>query len=87
MQLSTDDILLLLGILSLVFLLILLFNLIFVSVSLRRILRRADTVTKQVEQVVLKPISIADATVDWMSHLLEGGKDKSARKKAAKKKA
>ena len=74
MQLSTDDIIILLEILAFVLLLIVLFNLVFVSVSMRRILKRADTVTKQVEQVVLKPISIADATVDWMSHFLEGSK-------------
>jgi len=85
MQLSTDDIIILLEILSFGFLIILFFNLIFASVSLRRILKRADTVTKQVEQVVLKPISIADATVDWMTHLLEGSKKKAPKHVVAKK--
>lgn len=87
MQLSTGDIIILLEITTFVFLIALLYNLIFAVVSLRKILKRADTVTKQVEQVVLKPISIADATVDWVTHLLEGHPKKTAKQTAPKKKS
>lgn len=87
MQLSTGDIIILLEITTFVFLIALLYNLIFAVVSLRKILKRADTVTKQVEQVVLKPISIADATVDWVTHLLEGHPKKTAKQTATKKKS
>ena len=93
MQLSTDEIIILLQILTLIVAVILLYHLIFAVLSLRKILHRFDTVTKQVEEVVLKPISMADATVDWVVDFVEGHHKKgdpkkkvTAKKKIAKKK-
>jgi cell shape-determining protein MreC len=86
MQLSTEEVIIILQIVAFVLLLVLLYHLIFAAVSLRKVLKRVDTVTDQVEQVLLKPISMADATVDWISGMLEGAHKKHTHKKAAPKK-
>lgn len=83
MPITTNDVLLFLQILAFILLVILLFHLIFVAVDVRRIVRRAETVTREMEEVVLKPISIADATIEWFAAFMEGLKSK---KKADKKK-
>jgi len=88
MQLTVPDVLVFLEVLTFLFLLLALYHLVFVLVGLRRIVKRVDTVTQQVEQVVLKPISMADATVDWVTHMLESAHKKTAKphaKKASKK--
>ena len=88
MQLSTDEIIILLQILTFIVAVILLYHLVFAVVTLRKILQRFDTVTKQIEEVVLKPISMADATVDWVVDFVEGYQKKGNQNKkvAAKKK-
>ncbi len=93
MQLSTNEIIILLQILTFIVAVILLYHLIFAVVTLRKILKRFDTVTKQIEEVVLKPISMADATVDWVVDFVEGYQKKgnqnkkvAAKKKSSKKK-
>jgi len=83
MPITTNDVLLFLQILAFILLVILLFHLIFVAVDVRRIVRRAETVTRELEEVVLKPISIADTTIEWFAAFMEGLKSK---KKADKKK-
>ena len=89
MELSTDEIIIILEVVTFVFAIIVLYHLVFVAVNLRKILGRIDAVTKQVEEVVLKPISMADAVVDHISHFVEGQQKKAAKKaaKATKKAA
>ncbi len=86
MQLSTDEVIIILQIAVFVLLLVLIFQLIFAAMSLRKVLKRVDTVTSQVEQIMLKPISLADTAVDWVAGFIEGHqKNKSTHKKTAKK--
>jgi len=84
MQLSTDEIIIILEIVTFAFAIIVLYHLAFVAVNLRKILGRVDSVTKQLEEVVLKPISMADAVVDHISSFVEDHQ-KKADKKTAKK--
>lgn len=83
LPLTINDVLLFLEILTFLLLVVLLFNLVFVALDLRRIIRRVNKVTTQLEQVVLKPINMADATVEWIAAFLEGYGKKN--KKSTKK--
>lgn len=71
LQLNLNDILTLLSILAVGMLIVLLYHLIFVSVSLRRITGRLDQVSKDVEAVILKPIGAIDFILEWVLSLLD----------------
>ena len=71
LQLNFNDILTLLSILAVGMLVILLYHLIFVSVSLRRIANRMDQMSKDVESVILKPIGVIDYVLDWVLSLMD----------------
>jgi hypothetical protein len=84
LQLTYNDILTLLSILAVGMLVILLYHLIFVSVSLRRIAERLDDVSQDIEQVILKPIGAVDYVIDWFISVVESmqaGKKKVHHKK------
>jgi len=66
-----------------VMVIILLYHALFIAVDLRRILRRADDVTKQVEDMIMKPISMADSILEWVMERIE--QDKKKGKSKAKK--
>lgn len=92
MTLETADILLALRIgISLLGLLVL-YHLLFITVDLRRILKRIDHLTREVEDVIMKPLSMADAIVEWLTQFLEemqkkhGGGEKKKLKAGKKKK-
>lgn len=76
---STADIMTALYIAVAVLLLIVLYHLIFIVVSLRKVMRRADNVTREIETVILKPLSMTDQAIEWVSGFLEG-KKKHAKK-------
>lgn len=71
LQLNFNDILTLLSILAVAMLVILLYHLIFVSVSLRRIADRMDQMSKDVEAVILKPIGAIDYMLDWVLSMVD----------------
>ncbi len=84
LQLTYNDVLTLLSILAVGMLIILLYHLIFVSVSLRRIAQRLDDVSEDVEAVILKPIGAIDYIIDWFISVVESvqhGKKKDHHKK------
>jgi len=56
---------------ALVMVLILLYHSLFIAVNLRKILRRVDDVSKEVEAVILKPISMADSILQWILDMIE----------------
>lgn len=74
LQLSLNDILTLLSILAVGMLVILMYHLIFVSVSLRRITDRMDQLSKDVEAVILKPIGAVDYMLDWFLSMVDSMK-------------
>ena len=82
LQLTLNDVLTLLSILAVGLLIILLYHLIFVSVSLRRVADRIDQVSKDLESVILKPIGAVDYMLDWFLSMVDGMKaDKHHKKK------
>lgn len=86
MQLSISDILTLLSIIAVAMLIILLYQLIFASVSLRRIAERMDSLSKEVEGVILKPIGAVEYLIDWFASAVEGMREKNEHKKVHHKK-
>jgi len=83
MPLTTNDVLVFLEIIALLLLVVVLFHLVFVALDLRKIVKRFNVVTAQLEQVILKPINMADATVEWIAAFLEGysRKEKKGKKR------
>jgi hypothetical protein len=72
--LSLNDILLLLAIIAVAMSIIVLYHLIFVSISLKRVTDRVEAITKDVEAVILKPIGAIDYVLDWFLAAVEGMK-------------
>jgi len=66
MQLTSGDVLIGLYIVVAVMLIIVLYHALFVMVDMRKILRRVEDITAQVEAVILKPISMADQIMEWV---------------------
>jgi hypothetical protein len=86
MQLNLSDILTVLSVIAVGMVIILLYHLIFVSVSLRRIADRMDDLTKEVEAIILKPIGAIEYLIDWFASAVEGMREKQERKKGHHKK-
>ena len=57
-----------------VFLLIVLYHMLFIVVDLRKIVRRIESITAELESVIIKPLSVADKGFQWMIDYLEGDK-------------
>ena len=86
MQITYNDVITLLTFISLVMLVILLYHLIFVSVSLRRIVARWDELSKEVETLILKPIGAVEYVIDWFASAVEGMQQQREHKKQHHKK-
>lgn len=65
MQLTGPDILIALGILISMMLVVVLYHVLFIVVDLRKIVRRLNDVSTEVETMILKPISVADQLLQW----------------------
>ena len=64
-----------------VMILIVLYHVLFIVVDLRKIMRRFEDTTAQVEAMILKPLSILDEAFEWMiDHMHGRGKKKSRTK-------
>ena len=63
--LTSADILDYLQITVAVLLVVVLYHFLFIAVDLRKVLRRIEVITKEVENLIMKPINVAD-------HILEG---------------
>jgi ABC-type uncharacterized transport system permease subunit len=85
LQLTFNDLFTLLSIIAVAMVIILTYQLIFVSVSLRRIMDRAEQVSKDLEAVILKPISAVDYLLDWFLAFIENMKPAGGEKKKKNK--
>ena len=54
-----------------VFLVFVLYNILFIVVDLRKITRRIEGMTEELETMILKPLSLTDKAIEWVSHFLE----------------
>ncbi|MFA6522789.1 MAG: hypothetical protein WCS85_00230 [Candidatus Peribacteraceae bacterium] len=73
---TAGDVMLFLYILVGIMLLIALYHLLFILVDLRRVLKRVDELTKQVETFILKPIAIMDEILTAVVALFDKDKKK-----------
>lgn len=55
-----------------VMLIVVLYHILFIVVDVRKIVRRVSKVTEEVQEVILKPVGIADKAMDWMMGFIEG---------------
>lgn len=72
MVITTTDILTFLYILVGIMLVVVLYNVLQLFVDVRRIVRRADRLTEQVESIVMKPLAMADEALGNIMALFEG---------------
>ncbi len=68
-----------------VMIIVVLYHLLFIVVDLRKIMRRMEDTTAQVEALILKPLAILDEAFQWaMDHLGSSKKGKKHQKKDGK---
>ncbi len=70
--LTSADVLMFLYILVGIMLVVVLYHVLMLFGDARRIIKRVDRVTEQVEQVVLKPLAMADQVLENVMALFEG---------------
>jgi hypothetical protein len=63
-----------------VMILIVLYHVLFIVVDLRKILRRFEETTEQVENVLLKPLNMIDEVFTWILQYLGSGKKQKKNK-------
>jgi|GEM_PF-2409234 len=84
LQLTYGDVLTLLSIIAVAMLIILLYHLIFASVSLKRIADRMDELSKDVEAIILKPIGAIDYVLDWFLSVVDSMREDKKHNKKGK---
>jgi cell shape-determining protein MreC len=82
MMWSPQDILMGLYIAVAVMLIIALYHAIFILVDVRKITRRTESLTREVETVILKPLSMTDRALEWVEAFFQ---QKSKQQKAKHK--
>lgn len=68
-----------------VLLVIVLYHVLFIAVDLRKVLRRIESITNEVENIIMKPINAADYILEGIVKYLENqGEEKKKSKKSKK---
>lgn len=83
-QLTYADVLTLLLIVAVGMLIVILYHFVFVSIALRRFSGRVDSLSKDLETMILKPIGAVEHVIDWVVASIDGvksGKKKTAHQK------
>jgi hypothetical protein len=70
--LTIVDLFLLLKILAVLLGIIVLYQLVFATLSLRRLLKRYDLLSQDIEALIVKPVSAIDSIIDWFLAVMEG---------------
>ncbi len=84
MMLTADDVLTALLILVAVMLVVVLYHVLFIVVDLRKIMKRVQSVSEQVEDVIMKPLVMTDKILEWVLEYVEA-LDKTGKKDHDKK--
>ena len=71
MSLTAQDVFTFLSILAVLMVIVALYHLLFILVDVRKMVRRFEDITQQVEAIILKPISMADQILAWVMEQLE----------------
>lgn len=85
-MLEAADLLLGLQIAIAVVAIIVLYHVLFIVVDVRKITRRIEDITSQVEDVIMKPLSMADQILEVIVQFIETKYEETSKKKAKKKK-
>lgn len=84
MMLTADDVLTAILILVAVMLVIVLYHVLFIVVDLRKVMRRVEDVSHQVEEIIMKPLTMTDKILEWVLEYIESldhsGKNKHEKK-------
>lgn len=83
-MLTADDVLTAILILVAVMLVIVLYHVLFIVVDLRKVMRRVEDVSHQVEEIIMKPLTMTDKILEWVLEYIEG-LDHSGKHKHEKK--
>lgn len=70
-NITSDDVLMYLWILVAIMLVVVLYHVLFIVVDMRKISRRLNDVTEQVETVIMKPIEMTDSILQWVLDQIE----------------
>lgn len=54
-----------------IMLIVVLYHVIFIVVDLRKVLKRVENVSEEVEVMILKPLSMADQAMQWVTGFIE----------------
>lgn len=82
--LTAPDVLTYLLIAAVVMLIVVLYQVIFIVVDLRKVMHRIQEITKEVEGMIMKPIHVADKVLEGIVAFLEE-QQKPKKKKSSKK--
>lgn len=83
-MLEASDLLLGLQIAIAIMAIIVLYHVLFIVVDVRKIVRRFEDVTSQVEEVILKPLSVVDQVFGMITQFLEKKQKEAAKKSDTK---
>lgn len=78
---SAEDIMMGLYIAVAVMLIVALYHVIFIVVDLRKIVKRFESVSDQLETVIMKPLSMTDQAMEWMVNFFQEKSDKHKHRK------
>jgi len=81
-MLTAHDILIGLEVAVFIMLIIVLYHALFIAVDLRKIVRRIEDITAQLEDVLLKPISLVEHIMEYAAEFFD---EKSKKEKHSKK--
>ncbi|MDD5041507.1 MAG: hypothetical protein PHX87_04100 [Candidatus Peribacteraceae bacterium] len=79
-MISASDLLLGMEFAIAILVLIVLYHVIFIVVDLRKTMRRVEGLTQELEDVLMKPLSMVDAILQWVLDMIEQGKKKHDKK-------
>jgi cell shape-determining protein MreC len=83
---TSADVLTYLEITVAVLLVVVLYHLLFITVDLRKVLRRIDSITNEVENIIMKPINAADYILEGLMKYLDTQSEQKIKKKKSTKK-
>ncbi len=63
-----------------IMIIIVLYHLLFIVVDLRKVMRRFEETTEQVEAMILKPLAIIDEAFGWVMNHMQNAKHKKKHK-------
>ena len=71
MTLTADAVLTAILILVAIMLVVVLYHVLFIVVDLRKIMKRVESVSEQVEDIIMKPLTMTDKILEWALEYIE----------------